>query len=551
MSLYIRFKKGFGPLCMLLACCTACHKDDTTPQKKAQEQKILRFYLQNEPMSLDPTKGGNRISQVILAEVFEGLMRIDANGRPSFAQAERVDLSDDKLTYTFHLRPSLWSNGMPVTAYDFEYTWKGMLRPDAPTAFSNEFYCIKNGRKAHLGEVNVDDVGIHALDEKTLLVTLEHPSPYFIELTANPLYSPLCKAVVEKNSNWYHEANPDYVSNGPFTLAAWKHRSEIVLAKNEYYWDAASVKTETMTFPILEDPQTALNLYEAGELDWLGDPMGSIPFDSIAKYKAENKLQVRNMGSAHWLQVNTEHPLLRSPKIRQALAMSINRHDISEHLLQGGETPAYTILPETLTLLVRPTFKDNDVQAAKTLFDEGLSELGVSLDQAPPVTLHHYAEPVHRVLAEAIQQQWQKALGLQVTLSASDRNAHLSRIVKGDFDIAGITWYTFFHDPVYNLELFKYGTAGQNYNGTHWEHPHYRELLDQSDHEPNLAARDDILREAEEFLMQEMPVIPVCYNTSKFVKNDILFGESVSPIGMLELKGASFAHVDDLVSATR
>lgn len=551
MSLQTKLKKGFTPLCMLLLCCTGCHKDDTASQKKAKEQKTLRFYLKNEPMSMDPGKGGNRVSQVVLAEIFEGLMRIDANGRPSFAAAESVDLSNDGLTYTFHLRPSLWSNGMAVTAHDFAYTWKKMLEPNAPTAFSNEFYCIKNGRKANMGLVSIDEVGIKAQDEKTLVVTLEHPSPYFIELTANPLYSPLCKAVVEKNPNWHHEAGPDFVSNGPFVLNEWRHRSEIVLAKNDYYWDAASVHTEKVTFPILEDPQTALNLYEAGELDWLGDPMGDIPFDSIAKLKAENKLHIRNMGSAHWLEVNTQHPLLKSAKIRQALAMAVNRHDIAEHLLQGGETPAYTILPETLTLLPKPTFKDNDVETAKVLFKEGLEELNLSSDSLPPVTLYHFAEPLHKALAEAIQQQWQKALAIPITLSASDRNAHLSRITKGDFDIAEITWYTFFHDPIYNLELMKHNTAGHNYNGTHWEHPHYAALLDQSDHEVNLAARDDILREAEEFLMNEMPVIPICYNTSKFVKNDILFGESLSPIGMLELKGIDVAHNGDMMTANQ
>ena len=542
MAIHTTIKKTF--VAAMLICCTACHKDDGASQKKTAEQKVLRFYLQSEPMSMDPRIGGNRMSQVVLRELFEGLMRIDSEGRPSYASAEKVEVSDDKLTYRFHLRPALWSNGMPVTAEDFAYAWKSMLAPDAPTAFSYAFYCIKNARKANMGLASLDEVGIRVEDDRTLTVTLEHPVPYFVELTSNPLYSPVCKAIVEKNPSWNHEAGPDFVSNGPFALEEWKHRHEIVLAKNEYYWDSDSVPAQKMTFPILENPQTALNMYERGELDWVGDPFGDIPLDAIAKLKAENKLKLRQIGSANWLEVNVKHPLLSSTKIRQALAMAINRQELADHLLQGGEKPAYTLVPATLTLLTKPTFKDNDKELAKVLFNEGLQELGLTKDAIPKVTLAHYCEPVHKALAEAIQQQWLKSLDLQVNLSAADRNSHLTRISNGEFDIAEITWYTFYHDPIYNLELLKYSTGSHNYNGTHWEHPYFTELLNKSDCEPNLAARDDILREAEEFLMQEMPVIPLCYNTSKFVKNDAIFGESLSPIGMIELKNIDFADVN-------
>jgi oligopeptide transport system substrate-binding protein len=504
------------------------------------DQKALRFYLQSEPMSMDPGKGGNRISQVVLRELFEGLMRIDGDGRPSFAAANSVEVSEDKLTYCFHLRPTLWSNGMPVTAHDFEYAWKRMITPSFPTTFSYAFYCIKNARKAHLGQAQVSDVGIRAQDDYTLLVTLEHPAPYFIELTSNPIYSPICKSIAEKNPNWNNAAGTDFVSNGPFVLADWRHRSEIVLAKNENYWDAGSVAVERMTFPIIENPQTALNMYECGELDWVGDPFGDIPLDAIPKLKAENKLLLRHLGSANWLEVNVHHPILSSNKIRLALAMAVNRQDLADHLLQGGEKPAYTLLPETLTLLQHPTFKDNDLDKAKVLFTEGLQDVGLTYENLPPITFCHTSEPMEKALAEAIQQQWEKALGLRVLLSPSDRNTHWSRVSKGDFDIAGMRWFTFYHDPIYNLELMKYSSKGShNYNGTHWEHPHYTKLLDESDTETNLAARDDILREAEEFLMKEMPVIPICYNTSKFVKNPIVFGESLSPIGMIELKNVN------------
>jgi len=552
------FRNSIGKKCLsyrqgllsvfLVLFATSCHDKNEAPKKKTPDQKILRFYLQNEPQSMDPGKGGARRSQVVLRELFEGLMRIDANGRPSFASAKSVDVSDDKTTYTFYLRPSLWSNGQPVTAHDFVYSWKRMVAQDAPTAFSYAFYCIKNARKANMGIATLDDVGVTALDNHTLRVELEHPTPYFVELTSNPLYSPICKSVEQRNPSWHAAAGPDFVTNGPFTLETWNPFSEIVLAKNEYYWDKASVPTQKITFPILEDPQTALNMYEAGLLDWVGDPFGDLPADAIAKLKAEQKLQLREIGSANWLEVNVNHPLLRSTKIRKALAMAINRQEIADHLLQGNEKPAYSIVPETLTLLTKPTFKDNDIETAKILFNEGLQELNLDKNALPPITLSTYSEPLQKALAEAIREQWERALGLTVSISSTDRTSHLTSISKGEFDIAALTWYTFYHDPIYNMELLKYSTGGHNYNGTHWEHPHYAKLLDDSDNEPNLAARDAILQEAEEFLMEELPVIPLCYNTSKYVKNNAVFGESLSPIGMLELKNVDFADPTSVLS---
>lgn len=523
--------------CAALALLSGCSKESSDQKQdssKEKSAKTLHLYLQTEPMSMDPGKAGNRISQIVTRELFEGLMRIDNQGRPSFALAKTVEESDDKCVYRFHLRPSVWSNGMPVTAHDFVYAWKRNIHPDSPTAYSYAFFCIKNAQKARLGQVSLDEVGVQADDDFTLTVTLEHPAPYFIELTSNPLYSPVCKAIVEKNPGWNNEMGPNFVSNGPFTLSEWKHQAEIVLSKNPNYWDPTAVSVDMMTFPIITDPLTALNMFEVGDLDWVGDPFGSIPLEAIPRLKAQKKLEVHSIGGVKWLELNTKHPLLQSRKIRQAMAMAINRSDIVEHLLQGGEKPAYSLLPETLTLAERPLFKDYDIDRAKGLFDEGVKELNLSLDDMPLITFSHYAEPFDKAVAEAIQQQWQQAFGLKINLSPADRTTHLSRIASGDFDVGDVNWFTFYHDPIYNLEFIKY--ANSSFNGTKWENPRYTQLLDLSDVEPNLAVRDEILREAEELLINEMPVIPICYNTCKFAKNPEVYGESFSPIGMFELK---------------
>ncbi len=535
MKLAKSLAKAIFTTCTLLVVATSCNQQQTTPPQNGakKEQKTVRLYLQSEPFSMDPRKAGNRFSQVALRDLFEGLMRIDAQGRPAAAVAKSYELSDDKCTYRFHLRPASWSNGTPVTAYDFEYSWLSNLHPDSPTAFSYAFYCIKNARAAHMGEVGINEVGIKAENENTLIVTLEHPAPYFIELTSNPLYSPVCKEIVEKNPKWNDEAGPDFVCNGPFVLEEWKHRSEFSLVKNEKYWDAEAVSVDRLVFPIIEDPLTALNMFETGELDWIGDPFGSLPLEAIPRLKEKNSLELRQIGSVSWLEVNVKHPLLASTKVRRALAMAVNRQDLVEHLLQGGEKPAFSLLPETLTFMEKPFFNDNDVEQAKVLFSEGIADLAFTKDSLPSITLSHSADPRDKSIAEAVQQQWQQAFGVKVILSPADWNAHLKRVAAGEFDVAGLTWYTFYHDPIYNLETFKYAAG---FNGTDWEHPYYIELLNKSDAAIDEAKRDLLLSTAEQFLMEEMPVIPICHNTSKFCKNPKIFGESLSPIGMFELK---------------
>lgn len=536
MSIKKSFAKALLATCSLLVAVSACKQQESdSPKKDGQaEQKTVRLYLQSEPFSMDPRKAGNRFSQVALRELFEGLMRIDGQGRPAAAVAKSYEMSEDKCTYRFHLRPANWSNGTPVTAYDFEYSWLSNLYPDSPTAYSYAFYCIKNARAARMGEVKIDEVGIKAENESTLVVTLEHPAPYFIELTSNPLYSPVCKAVVEKNPDWHNDAGPDFVCNGPFVLGEWKHRSELVLTKNDRYWDSEAVSVHRLNFPIIEDPLTALNMFETGELDWVGDPFGQLPLEAIPRLKEKRKLEQRPIGSVSWLEVNVNHPLLSSSKVRRAFAMAVNRKDLVEHLLQGGERPAYTLLPETLTFMQQPFFNDNDVDQARVLFGEALTELDIAKDALPEILLCHSSDPRDKSIAEAVQQQWQVTFGVKVTLSPADWNAHLKRVAGGEFDVAGLTWYTFYHDPIYNLEFLKYATA--SFNGTHWEHPHYIELLNRSDAAVDDALRDELLSQAEQFLMTEMPVIPICHNTSKFCKNPKIYGESLSPIGMFELK---------------
>ena len=177
-----------------------------------------RLYVSTDPVSLDPRVGGDRKSQLLIRELFEGLTRVGPTGAIELALASSYTVSPDGLIYTFTLRPSCWSNGAHVTAHDFVYAWKSVLNPTFQTSFAYGFFAIKNAKSARFGKASLEEVGIRALDEETLEVTLEHPAPYFLELTSNPLYSPLYKPAVEKDEHWAAKVGNEYVCNGPFIL---------------------------------------------------------------------------------------------------------------------------------------------------------------------------------------------------------------------------------------------------------------------------------------------------------------------------------------------
>lgn len=201
------------------------------------KEQALRVNIKTEPFSLNPGLANDSVSGNVLRQTFEGLTRLDKDGKPTEAMAEKINVSEDKLTYTFKIREDAkWTNGDPVTAQDFEYAWKWVLDAKNESQYAEMLYYVKGGEAAHKGQGNIDDVGIKVVDDKTLEVTLDHVTPYFLELTAFYTYFPVNKKVAEANDKWYTDAGENYVSNGPFKMSEWKHSDEIVLEANDTYW---------------------------------------------------------------------------------------------------------------------------------------------------------------------------------------------------------------------------------------------------------------------------------------------------------------------------
>nr|MBP7074901.1 hypothetical protein [Rhabdochlamydiaceae bacterium] len=282
-----------------------------------QSSQVLRLEMQDLPVSLDPRLGGDEISGIVLKMLFDGLMRIGKDGKPGFAIARSVSISENGTKYTFTLRSSFWNNGDPVTSHDFCYAWKKVLSPHFSTVFAYLFYDIKNAKKAKEGKVSVDEVGIYPIDDSTLVVELEHPCSYFLELVCNPLYFPVNHHIDRLHPNWPLQTGEAYICNGPFYLETVNSRETYLLKKSQTYWDARAVKLDRMHI-IKATPKKAIELFEKGEIDWLGRPSRSWEpffFKSIRQ-------PIKKLSSSHicWCACNVQDKLLKSRSLRLALS---------------------------------------------------------------------------------------------------------------------------------------------------------------------------------------------------------------------------------------
>ena len=299
------------------------------------EEKILKMNIPTgEPDSLDPAKAFDEQSMDVVNALFEGLLRLDEEHQPQPAVAEKVEKSEDGLVYTFHLGDAKWSNGEPVTAEDFEYAWKRVLNPDTAAKPAFLLYFIENAEAYNNGEAKEDEVGVKALDEKTLEVRLGQPTPYFEQLVCYTPFYPVYKKGLEENDKMYGDAE-SYVSNGPFKMAEWSHDSKIKVEKNEHYREADKVKLDGIEWSMVKDENTAYQMYENGEFH-----IGSAPNDLQAKLIEEGKIEVGPSSGLEFFSFNVTKEPFTNKKIRQAFALAVDRKSIIDNVVQGNQEAA-------------------------------------------------------------------------------------------------------------------------------------------------------------------------------------------------------------------
>ena len=508
--------------------------DGADGEEELAEVQELSVNIKTEPPSLHPGTSTDTTSSAVLDQVFEGLTRVNQDGEVEEGMAESWDISEDELTYTFNLREdATWTNGDPVTASDFEYAWKWVLDPEnADTDYAYQLYPIKNAEDAKENDGSLDDVGITVEDDHTLVVELEQPTEYFLELTAFYTYYPINEDVTSDNKEWALDAGDDYVSNGPFQLVSWDHKDNIVIEKNEDYWDADTVKLETITLHMVEEESTALQMFESGDLDWVGDPTESVPLAAIPSMKDAGELNISDRAGVYYYSFNTVEEPFDNEDIRKAFALSLDRTSIVESITQGEQKPAMGLVPPSIfEENEEGYFADNDTETAKEHLEKGLEELG--LDELPTVKLSYNTDEGHAAIAQAAQDIWKKELGVEVELNNEEWNVFLDSLGEGDYQMGRMGWIADFNDAINFLEIFE--TVGGN-NYTNWEDDEYKALIKESRTELDPDKRREILREAEAIYMDQMPIAPVYFYTNVYAHQDNVKNITVSPIGNIQYK---------------
>lgn len=492
----------------------------------------LRIAMDDDPTSMDPRTGRMLNDATVAYLLYDGLLRVNFRGEPKPAIAERFEQSKDGMTYTFHLREAKWANGDLVKAQDFMETWKNQLRPDfvAPNAF--QLFVIRNAKAAKQGTVGIDLVGIETPNDYTLVVHLEEPTPYFPKLVASYFYFPVHSSIRDGSV-----AGP--IGNGPYELKSWQRKDQVVVAKNEQYWDAKHVKMPEIALVVASE-KTALQLYEKGELDWAGSPMGALPVDSLSMLSSKGDLRSKASAGVHWIRVNTTKPVLTNKNFRQALNLAIDRQAIVDHVLLGDQQATYGIVPPQMLPSASTKLPKTDSSEAWQNFQIGLEESKVSLEELPTITLSYAnnAERNHKV-AQAIQQQWQESLGIQVNLESLEAKVLNQKLKSLDYDMALGSWYGDIDDPINFLQVFERKDNGTNNTG--WDNPEYGRLLSLSNTSENAKDRAIMLSNAEAILINDAPVLPIWVNTFNYVKNAEVTGVRFSDLGYLDFKYAGYS----------
>ena len=577
-------------LLLALSCCTRGGNGyyGATEPKHGPDEAWSN--MNSEPETIDPGKAAEQVGGTLVVNLFAGLTQ----GHPQTLDpmpdiAERWDISEDGLRYVFHLRQSTWSDGVPLTAADFEYSWRRVLEPKTGSRYASFLFGLKygelynrralrirgiagatapelrslieplvtieqltlapeldsafvivggdesarprqrarllselrarawQGRTLVASEMDGSEIGVHAQDAQTLVVELEAPLPFFLHITKYYTAMPVPQHVLERLERegkstelWSRPEN--IVSNGAYVLAEAKFRQFILLEKNARYWDSEHVRLPRIRLSIIENYNTVLNMYEAGELDTIG-PSSTLPAEFHEVLRTQRDFVSAPYMSVYFYWVNHKVPPLDDPRVRQALSLAIDRDSLVAHVTRAGQIPSADIVPDGLggyAGIKTPYF---DPERARAL----LREAGYGPDRAlPQITLRYNTSEGHRQVAEAVQAMWRKHLGIHVEIENQEWKVYLKSLETRDYQLGRFGWIGDYPDPFTFLELF---TAHNGNNRSGWSSSAYDEILRKANFQRDPALRLEQLREAERIFARELPVIPVyVYTRSELVK---------------------------------
>jgi oligopeptide transport system substrate-binding protein len=490
------------------------------PADTLAETQTFSYWLLDSIVTLDPQLIETVDDSDVARQLFEGLYTESADGDLIPAGATGYTVSDDKMTYTFNLRPEAkWSNGDPVTATDYVYAWQRLVDPATASSYAwyMELMQVENATEVIAGEKPLTDLGVTAVDDLTFQVKLITPLPYFVKMTVHASVLPTHKATIDAFAQkWTDPAN--LVGNGAYTLTEMKPGEKAVVTRNPMYWNDAATVINSGSFLTVNDENIAFTRYEAGELDTVGIPTGMYP--QLAADRPDEANSAPRACTYYYLMNSDSEKGLESLKnvnVRKALSFAMDRNIITDKILQSGQIPAYTLTPAAMAGFTVPAVdyagmtQEARVEQAKVL----LAEAGFGPENPLKLTLNYNTSEGHKSIAVAVQ-QFYKAVGVELTLNNMEWQVHSDIMHERTYEMARSAWCGDYNEASTFLDLF---TSSSGFNDVGYNNPEYDRLMAESktmaDPQPNYT-------KAEELLAEDMPIIPIYhYTSSRMLKTNV------------------------------
>lgn len=504
----------------------------------------LAVCIASEPETIDPALNTSVDGAIMVQHLFEGLMKNvdDGNGNAIIVegQAKSYTVSEDGLVYTFTLRDDIkWSDGVDVTADDFVYTWQRLVDPETTADYCYMIDMVANANEIMLSEKDKSELGIKAIDPKTLEITLNNACPYFLEICAFPATYPVRQDIIEANGDQWTFEPSTYIGNGQYKMSKWEHNSYIMVDQNEHYYDVANLGPDRIKFSLMDDQNAMLASFNSNELAFIKD----VPVDEVPSLVESGKLHVVDHIGTYYACFNNQKEPFNDVRVRKAFSLVIDRNYIVEQITRTGQAPASGYVPAGIYDVAGAGSDDfrtvgGDYYSVDSAdYEKNCEEARALLAEAgypngegfPSVEYLYNTSDNHKVIGEALQDMWRKELGVQVTLNNQDWNVFLDTRKNGDYQIARNGWIADYNDPISFLDMWL--TGGGN-NDAQYSNPDYDALIKQAKSTSVPEERMKAMHEAEDLMMgQDSALAPIYFYTEKFMFDETLQGLYHTPLG--------------------
>jgi oligopeptide transport system substrate-binding protein len=508
--------------------------------QEANKNKILLLTVGSEPRTLDPQEAQGVTEHHIIMAMIEGLVApsIDDQSKVVPGMADRWEHNEDYSVWTFHIgEDRKWSNGDPVTAQDFVFSYKRMLTSSFGAQYSENLFILKGAEDYYRGKItDFDQVGVKALDPHTLRIELVGPTPYLLSLVQHDSWLPVNpKAILSfgnidtRDSKWTRAEN--YIANGPFKMKSWRPNDVIEVVRNPLYWDAANVKLNGINFFSIENLNTAERAFQAGQLH----KTDQVPLDKVPYYRRTRPelIRIDPYEGVYFYRINIARKPLDNPKVRLALNLAVDRDAIVKNILREDQKPATGYTPPGMGDYQPLDKMQYDPERARQLLAEAGYPNGKGF---PKFTIHFNTLESHRAIAEAIQQMWKEELNIDVGLENQEWKVYLDTQNNKNYDISRSAWIGDFMDPVTFLSMW---TTGNGNNNTNWGNPKFDAFIEQAARTGDPKARLEILRQAEDLFLSKAPIVLVYWYTNAY-----LLQPSVQNWNPLVLGNHNYKYID-------